>query len=297
MSQAASVLATFLRIATWGRPAYAQALTATVLHTAESLKASVQWVFHLGGLLRRNVGQPMRRAKRRINKRLGKATTQLSSTEDDSVMAGMAMERMSSTGTPADSQEWSNAQSNTQSNAQSNTPTTSRRPMVGTLRTTTISMPNNTRRAQYEFSKDQEQVFRGVLAALRICSLAKWAQGLSEMVLVVSHIATRQWSQAVAGAFDTLDALVVAGLLMVCMRSFDQIIRTSGHDISLLLDALGPQHGIAKLFSEFADVALFLALAQIGQVWVMVWVMCRDYGSSFPNSLLTRAHDRCVHST
>ncbi len=118
----------------------------------------------------------------------------------------------------------------------------------------------------YSHSKEQEQVFRGVLAALRICSLAKWAQGLSEMVLVLSHVATKQWSQAVAGVFDTLDALVVAGLLMIVMRSFEGIIKTSGHDISLLLDALGPKLGIAKLFAEFADVALFLALAQIGQV-------------------------------
>lgn len=107
----------------------------------------------------------------------------------------------------------------------------------------------------------QEQVFRNVLAAIRICSLAKFGQGLSELALVAAHVAAQQWSQAVAGIFDTLDALVVAGLLMLCMRSFEGIIRTSGQDISLLLEGLGPKHGIAKLFGEFADVALFLVRA------------------------------------
>lgn len=203
--QVASILTTGLRVATWGRPAVARTLTAAVLHASHALKASVQWVFHMGGLLRRNVGQPMRRAKRRIKQSL--------SNNDGASIAHDARRRL---------------------------------------------VRHATRRSQYEFSKEQEQVFRNVLAAIRICSLAKFGQGLSELALVAAHVATRQWSQAVAGVFDTLDAMVVAGLLMLCMRSFEGIIRTSGQDISLLLEGLGPKHGVAKLFGEFADVALFL---------------------------------------
>lgn len=71
VAQVASILATGMRVATWGRPAVARAVTAGVLRAPHILKSSVQWVFYLGGLLRRNVGQPMRRARRRLKEKLG----------------------------------------------------------------------------------------------------------------------------------------------------------------------------------------------------------------------------------
>eukprot|EP00884_Botryococcus_braunii_P021588 jgi/Botrbrau1/8112/Bobra.0308s0007.1 len=118
---------------------------------------------------------------------------------------------------------------------------------------------------EYEFTREEEQVFRKVVSSLQIGTLAKLVQAAGEMVLMAANVAVRNRAFALSSLFDLLEELSVAGFMSRSCSSFNRIINTSGQDMQNLMVGLGSKSGLAKLFNQLAQASRLLAVAQVLQ--------------------------------
>eukprot|EP01026_Neomeris_dumetosa_P031938 TRINITY_DN25311_c0_g1_i1.p1 TRINITY_DN25311_c0_g1~~TRINITY_DN25311_c0_g1_i1.p1 ORF type:complete len:160 (-),score=9.25 TRINITY_DN25311_c0_g1_i1:118-597(-) len=119
--------------------------------------------------------------------------------------------------------------------------------------------------AQYEFSHKQEKVFQDLVNAMHVCGLGLIMLTFSDIIIILARCSAGSFTPAAATFFNTLDDVVVAMLIFRASRRFDKIIRTVGHDMSLLMEGLGSNVGLSLLFKQIGQVAIFLAIGQFVQ--------------------------------
>lgn len=117
------------------------------------------------------------------------------------------------------------------------------------------------KKLEYEFTRWEERVLEVVMDSMRMSALALSLQALSTVMLGVSvGVTDSLWSARSLFMNDLVDQSLRAVLLFSSAGCFRRVAETKGKDITHLLNGLGKEHGLGKLFHRMQKLAWGMAM-------------------------------------